>query len=395
VREGPPSGDSEAATAPSSPLSRATEPLSHSPPHVALLRFGRSRTGRPVLIAGAVLMEAGLLAIAAQHADTGNFRGVPGVSSVVVACALAALCGPLAGGLVAFLASVVFVVAVAEGVFGSWLVLALWPLVAVGSGVLTDRLLAAEAERTTLVARLVESERGRVAAQIVGGIGHHFHNLLTVIMGNAELARLGLDDAKDARTVAALEALERAGERLHAITRLLLIIGGDTSSPRGTRDASASVRAIRDQLADVAAPRRLELQITDEPCPVHVEDGALELLLFELVRNAAEASPPDRGIRVATSRTASEVVLEVADSGRGMSRHEIQQAFEPFFSTKPPAASTGLGLPVARAITDAAGGRLHVVSHPGRGTTVRAQLPLAEAASEEPRRSHGLPEPVQ
>jgi signal transduction histidine kinase len=101
------------------------------------------------------------------------------------------------------------------------------------------------------------------------------------------------------------------------------------------------------------------------------------VLLTELARNAAEATPPDATIRIATSRSASEVVLEVADAGRGMTQGELRHAFEPFYSTKPPVASTGLGLPVVRAIAERAGGHVDVLSRPGEGTTVQVRLPAA------------------
>jgi signal transduction histidine kinase len=359
-------------------FARAAAPPTPGPlAYVALLRFGRSGRGRALFVAAALALEAGLLLVAAQQAERGHFRGVPGVSAVVVACALAALSGPVAGAIVAVGAAVVFLAAVADGVFGSWLVLVLWPAVAAVTGLLCDLLVDAEEERGRLVARVVESERRQMASQIVGGIGHHFNNHLTIILGYADLARLGLDDDRNPDALAALDELRKAGERMSAITTLLFVLtGGRTSAPT-TIDATASVRSAAERLAEVVAPRPLDVRVTDAACPILVESDAFELMLVELARNAAEASPPESGVRLSAERDGREVVLEVADAGRGMSDAEQRRAFEPFFSTKPPTTATGLGLPVAQTITEGAGGRIELVSRPGEGTTVLVRLPLA------------------
>ena len=358
-------------------LARTPSPRAPAHPrYVDWLRFGRSRRGRPLVLLAGLIVEAAIFVPAAQT-EAGRFRGVPGVTAVAVACAVAALCGPVAGGTVAFLAAIVFMVAVVDEAFASGLVLVLWPAVGVFTGLLCNRLLASEAEREQLVARVIEAERRDVAGRIVGGIGHHFNNQLTVIMGNAELARLGLDEDTDKPTVAALEALRAAGERLAGITRLLFILSGGRESAVGTRDAGAALRALEDQLAAIVAPRRLAFEVAAAACMVEIEDGMFDVLVSELVRNAAEASPEEAPVRVTLNCTEAEVVLEVADEGPGMDPAMRRHAFEPFFSTKPPNASTGLGLPVARAVAERAGGSLALISTPGEGTIVCARLPLA------------------
>src|SRR5690349_4853071 len=327
-------------------LSRNPAPRAPSRPgYIDVLRFGRTPRGRGLVLLAGLLIEVAVLLPAAQSGD-GGVPGVPGVTAVAVACVVAALCGPVPGGIVAFLAAVVFMLAISDRAFGSWVVLVLWPAVGVLTGLTCDRLLATETEREQLLARVIQAERQEVAGRIVGGIGHHFNNQLTVIMGNAELARLGLDEEKDQPTVAALEALRSAGERLAGITRLLFILSGGRESAVGTRDAGAVLRGLEDRLVAVVAPRPLQLDIADGPCVVEIEEGMFDVLVTELVRNAAEASPADAPVRVALTCTGSEVTLEVVDTGPGMDPAMRRDAFEPFFSTKPPNASTGLGLPV-------------------------------------------------
>src|SRR4051812_16704113 len=358
-------------------LARNPAPRAPSRPgYIDVLRFGRTPRGRGLVLVAGLLIEVAILLPAAESAN-GGVPGVPGVAAVAVACVVAALCGPVAGGIVAFLAAIAFMLAISDQAFGNWLVLVLWPAVGVLTGLTCDRLLATEAERDQLLTRVIQAERQEVAGRIVGGIGHHFNNQLTVIMGNAELARLGLDDDKDKPTVAALEALRAAGERLAGITRLLFILSGGRESAVGTRDAGAALRALENQLEAIVAPRRLAFEVAAAACMVEIEDGMFDVLVTELVRNAAEASPEAAPVRVTLNCTEAEVVLEVVDEGAGMDPAMRRDAFEPFFSTKPPNASTGLGLPVARAIAERAGGALALMSTPGEGTTVRARLPLA------------------
>ena len=268
-------------------------------------------------------------------------------------------------------------VAVVDEAFASGLVLVLWPAVGVFTGLLCNRLLASEAEREQLVARVIEAERRDVAGRIVGGIGHHFNNQLTVIMGNAELARLGLDEDKDKPTVAALEALRAAGERLAGITRLLFILSGGRENAVGTRDAGAALRALEDRLAAIVAPRRLAFEVAAAACMVEIEDGMFDVLVTELVRNAAEASPEAAPVRVTLNCTRRRSSSRWPTRGPAWIRPCGGTPSSPSSPPSRPTRRPGSGLPVARAVAERAGGSLALISTPGEGTIVCARLPLA------------------
>jgi signal transduction histidine kinase len=345
--------------------------------YLGALRWARTPGARTALVLGTLAFDAAVL-VPAGRASGNDFRGVPGVLALAAGCVLAALCGPLAGAIVSLAASLAFVAIVSDWAFGSWLAPPLWTALAITTGVLTNRVIAEQAERDRLVARLVESERRAVATRIAAGIAHHLNNKLTTIMGNAELARRGVADNE--RVVKALTELERASEQLAVLSHAFLIISGGRPHNTTTIDASAGLRAIEHGLAAAVAPHPLDLDIANARCPVRITREEFNELVTNLVRNAAEASPATASVRVAIRAVGADVVLEVTDSGVGMDPDRHRRAFEPFYSTKPPAVTAGLGLPVAQAIVENASGRLAVASQPGEGTTVTAYLPLATSS---------------
>ena len=84
---------------------------------------------------------------------------------------------------------------------------------------------------------------------------------------------------------------------------------------------------------------------------------------------------------IRTSGDADTVVVEVSDTGSGMSADTLKRVFEPFFTTKPAGEGTGLGLSVSYGIVEAHNGTISVESAPGRGTTFRIVLPVPRASS--------------
>jgi two-component system sensor histidine kinase RegB len=97
--------------------------------------------------------------------------------------------------------------------------------------------------------------------------------------------------------------------------------------------------------------------------------------LRSIINNAQDASPPDREVLVAATRTGATVTVEVIDRGTGMSAEVLAHAGEPFFTTKEPGRGMGLGLFLARAVIESVGGSLRLDSQPGQGTCVTISLP--------------------
>ncbi len=129
----------------------------------------------------------------------------------------------------------------------------------------------------------------------------------------------------------------------------------------------------------------LTVDAAPEPLPVLVNAGQVELAVFNLVQNAADAMPEGGTLTISTGRLckggAGEfAVLEVADTGSGMAPEVARRAAEPFFTTKGRGKGTGMGLNLVRACAEQFGGTLKIDSTMGQGTRIRITLPLREAS---------------
>ena len=106
--------------------------------------------------------------------------------------------------------------------------------------------------------------------------------------------------------------------------------------------------------------------------------GLLEQALLNVLRNAVEAMPKGGTLDLEASsrviRGQEQVVLRIADTGDGISSHQLERLYQPFYTTK--AQGTGLGLCLARKYVRAHGGDLNVVSQPGKGTEIMIMLPV-------------------
>ncbi len=233
-------------------------------------------------------------------------------------------------------------------------------------------------------ARLVESEKLRVAGQLASGVAHDQNNVLTVILGHAELA---LDVAQDPAVRFSLEQIIRAAEggaetvrRLQEYAR----IRRDGGQPLEALDLNEVVR----EAIALASPRWERSNAPRDRRPITVlldlapdlplvagERYPLHEILINLLFNAVDALPQGGRITVRTSAAPDRrtVRCAVADTGVGMPPEVLARCFEPFFTTKAE-SGTGLGLALVQSLVHRLGGEVTAASEPGRGTTITFDL---------------------
>ena len=246
-------------------------------------------------------------------------------------------------------------------------------------------------EKERLHQQLLQSQKLEAVGRLAGGVAHDYNNMLSVIVGYAEMALESVDVSDPIHDH--LEEILKAGKRSTEITRQLLAFARQqTISPR-VLDLNDTVETMLSML------RRLigeNIDLAWKPhgrlWPVHMDPTQLNQILANLCVNARDAISDvgkltietdmqtiyaDDGPKPADLYPGDFVVLTVSDDGCGMDTSLIENIFEPFFTTKELGKGTGLGLSTVYGIVRQNEGFVDVSSEPGRGTTFRIYLPRA------------------
>lgn len=233
-----------------------------------------------------------------------------------------------------------------------------------------------------------QSLRMDALGSMAAGIAHEFSNMMTIVRGSLEQARRHPSSERQMEQLARAEWGATQAERL---TRQMLNFAHRQLPASERTDLSEIVRNM-DKLMQQVAGINIALTVNDtnEPLPVRVVRGQLELALFNLVQNAADAMPNGGTMTISTRHlykgAAGEfAVLDVSDTGAGMAPDVARRATEPFFSTKDRGKGTGLGLSMVRDCAEQSGGTLEIDSIMGQGTRTRIALPLLhDSATDRP-----------
>lgn len=233
-------------------------------------------------------------------------------------------------------------------------------------------------DRRVLEEQLRHAQKMQAVGTLAGGVAHDFNNLLTIILGGCELAELELASTHPAQAL--IEEISGAGKRAADLTGQLLAFSRKQVLKPQLIDLRARIEKTAKMLTRlIGEDIRFELQTASEPCLVRVDPGQIEQVLMNLAVNARDAMADGGTLTIDVTTAGSEdkplVLLEVGDTGAGMSPELLQRVFEPFYTTKQNGKGTGLGLPTVLGIVEQSGGYLNVDSEPKRGTTVRVFLP--------------------
>lgn len=232
--------------------------------------------------------------------------------------------------------------------------------------------------------RIQEAQKLEALGQLTGGMAHDFNNLLTPIVG--ALDRLMRSDNLDAREKRFAKGAFESAERAAALTAQLL-----TFSRRQKLEIKvvevAEILTNVCELAGQSLEVSHELDCSTEPGtpPVATDKVQLELAILNLILNARDSMPTAGTVQIRAAPILDNgrpsVVFSVADRGSGMDPATASRALEPFFTTKPQGAGTGLGLAQVAEVAKQSGGRIEIDSELGRGTIIRLILPAAEATA--------------
>ncbi|BDD86261.1 hybrid sensor histidine kinase/response regulator [Desulfofustis limnaeus] len=264
-------------------------------------------------------------------------------------------------------------------------------------------------ETKLIEAQLLQAQKLESIGRLAGGVAHDYNNMLSVIIGYAELALSRVAEGDSLRSD--LQEILAAAGRSRDITRQLLAFARKESISPVVLDLNEAVGVMLKVL------RRLIGEDIDlvwmpgaELWPVKMDPAQLDQMLANLCVNARDAIADVGKITIETKRVTMDqayyarhldsvpgdfVMLAVADDGCGMDRATLDQIFEPFFTTKDVGRGTGLGLATVYGIVQQNNGFINVYSEPSQGTVFSIYLPrhrgalLEQTVAEAPQQSNG------
>jgi PAS domain S-box-containing protein len=253
----------------------------------------------------------------------------------------------------------------------------------------------AEEKRLALERKMLDAQKLESLGVLASGIAHDFNNMLTVVLGNAALAQSSFPENSSALTH--LDHIQKTSLQAAELCKQLLAYSGKGRFLIQRLNLNAVIDDMW-PLLEISVSKKATLQFTAEsPLPdMDADPSQLRQILMNLVINASEALEERPGlITIRTSVTKADaaslaplhpaapevaegdfVILEVADTGCGMTPETQAKILDPFFTTK--FVGRGLGLAAVLGVVRAHAGTLQIQSEPGRGSTFRILLPLSK-----------------
>jgi len=243
--------------------------------------------------------------------------------------------------------------------------------------------------REDLQNQLSASQRLESIGKLTGGIAHDFNNLLAVILGNLELLQeeLGKDKAHDL-VQPCIDATLRGAELTNS---MLSFARKAPLRPKIVNLNAVSVETRNWAGRTLPTSIDLEMSLADDLWDTQIDPSATQNALLNLILNASYAMPDGGTMRIRTANATIDAAIEdgrretlfpgryvmvsVSDTGVGISPDHLSEVFEPFVTTKPIGAGSGLGLSTVQGFLAQSGGAVHIFSTQGVGTDVKLYFP--------------------
>jgi signal transduction histidine kinase len=234
-----------------------------------------------------------------------------------------------------------------------------------------------------------EMEKLAALGQLAAGVAHEINNPLAGMRNAFELIKSTLTPEHEHYDLLAL--IDREIERISGIVHQMYQLYRRAPQQPTEFDLARIVQEVISMVENTAVRRRVEIRFTSSPRSPHVllAEGEVKQILYNLIRNALQASPPEQSVDVTIDQREREMVVRIEDRGSGISNEVLPHIFEPFYSTKQGEgqAGMGLGLSVSHSLIEAMGGRIEVQTRVGEGSCFSAVFPLLIESPQEP--NHG------
>ena len=247
----------------------------------------------------------------------------------------------------------------------------------------------AEKEKEALQDQLNQAQKLESIGRLAGGVAHDYNNMLSVIMGFAELALGKVPPGSSIQND--IEEILRAARRSSDMTRKLLAFARRQKISPRMLNLNDVIEGMLQMLGRVIGERiHFSRHLNPGLWDVFMDPSQVDQILMNLFVNAKDAIEESGSIRIETANIHLDdrfcadrpgavpgdfVTLTVADDGCGMDGQTREKIFEPFFTTKTSDRGTGLGLATVYGIVNQNNGFIHVQSEPHQGTTFTIYLP--------------------
>jgi PAS domain S-box-containing protein len=259
------------------------------------------------------------------------------------------------------------------------------PLLAGGNVVGLIGVARDDTARIAMQSKLLVREKLASVGMLAAGVAHEINNPLSFIISN--LVTLTEDRELETGDFDHQEQLEMLRECLEGTDRIKNIVSNlKQFSQLGSHEEffTVDLNPIIESTTWMVYPEaryhgRINLELTPIPS-IHCSPGRIAQLFVQLMLNGIEAlpqgDPEDQFINVKTKHEGDCIILEIADSGKGISRQALPLIIEPYYTTKGPEHGTGLGLVMCREVVQRHRGQMCIQTKEGEGTTVRIALPI-------------------
>ncbi|HPI76110.1 MAG TPA: PAS domain S-box protein, partial [bacterium] len=254
----------------------------------------------------------------------------------------------------------------------------------------------AEDDKTKLQEQLTQSQKMESIGRLAGGVAHDFNNMLSVIIGNSELAMLDLPE--DSPLKLNFHEILQASQRSANLTRQLLAFARRQTAEPVILDINETVENMLKMLRTLIGE---DIDLVWKPgrslWKTKIDPVQIDQILANLCVNARDAISGTGKIMVETENIIVDeayceskpeaapgeyVMLVVSDDGCGMDAETREKIFEPFFTTKETGKGTGLGLATVYGIVRQNEGFINIYSEPGKGTVCKVCLPKSKVDNE-------------
>lgn len=272
-----------------------------------------------------------------------------------------------------------------------WVHLTLWPFKDKDGRTINFMAMMEDlSERMHLEAQLRQAQKLESIGQLAGGVAHGFNNILTAIMGYAQLAQANI--SKDDPLKGHVQHILDYSEKATVIIKSLLTFSRKQTLHLSHYNLNDLVSSFQELLRHLL-PRSIEIQtqLADSDLPVLVDSNQIEQIIMNLASNARDVMPQGGHFVISTSlvnlddkfikvhgygRTGSYAEIAVADTGTGMDKKTLAMIFDPFFTTKEQGKGSGLGMAIVYGIVKQHNGFIIVESELDKGTLFRILFPI-------------------